>query len=92
MTMENCRQCRCKDGIVLCDQVQCENPSCEWLSLNQGDCCTTCQGMRHTFKRIDTHWPKREHFKVMSLTETMEDRGILWAGYFYFVVFLLSKI
>lgn len=44
MTMDDCMQCRCKDGIVLCDQMRCENPSCEWLSLDKDECCTTCKG------------------------------------------------
>ena len=45
VSMNDCRECRCKDGMIACSGISCQTPACEWSVLLPGKCCPECQGM-----------------------------------------------
>uniref|UniRef100_A0A0N5AAR7 Cysteine-rich motor neuron 1 protein n=1 Tax=Syphacia muris TaxID=451379 RepID=A0A0N5AAR7_9BILA len=58
----DCKQCKCKEGIALCSEVNCASPpiECTWVAVPDGECCPVCMGceadgIRH--KRNET-WQK----------------------------------
>ncbi|KAH3728063.1 hypothetical protein DPMN_054010, partial [Dreissena polymorpha] len=43
VSSDRCSTCRCSDGEVVCDRVQCAPPACKNPVVEPGECCPVCR-------------------------------------------------
>lgn len=54
---EPCRVCVCDNGVVICDEVQCELLSnCEKAVTPEGECCPVCDSFASASRMIGADW------------------------------------
>ncbi|XP_077985114.1 kielin/chordin-like protein [Glandiceps talaboti] len=51
---DQCLECQCRDGILLCLPIICAIPSCtpELVMVEQGSCCPTCRDDLERFEKV----------------------------------------